>query len=76
MRAIVISSPDRPVEVLEIPQPTSELELAVVCQHLDAAGVEFEVLPVLRNTTVEEFRNDVDRFIDLDDDQGLDSEGP
>jgi hypothetical protein len=76
MRAIVISSPDRPVEVLEIPQRTSELELAVVCQHLDAVGVEFEVLPVSRNSTVEELRNDVDRFIDLDDDQGLDPEGP
>ena len=76
MRAIVISSPDRPVEVLEIPQPTSELELAVVCQQLDAAAVDFEVLPVSRNSTVEELRNDVDRFVDLDEDQGLDPEGP
>ena len=76
MRAIVISSPDRPVEVLEIPQRTSELELAVVCQQLDAAGVDFEVLPVSRNNTVEQLRNDVDRFIDHDDDQDLDPEGP
>jgi hypothetical protein len=76
MRAIVISSPDRPVEVLEIPQPTSELELAVVCQQLDAAAVDFEVLPVSRNSTVEQLRIDVDRFIDLDDEQGLDPEGP
>ena len=76
MRAIVISSPDRPVEVLEIPQPTSDLELAVVCQQLDAAGVDFEVLPVSRNSAVEQLRNDVDRFIDHDDDQDLDPEGP
>ena len=76
MRAIVISSPDRPVEVLEIPQPTSELELAVVCQQLDAAAVDFEVLPVSRNSAVEQLRNDVDRFIDHDDDQDLDPEGP
>ena len=75
MRAIVISSPDRPVEVLEIPQPTSDLELAVVCQQLDAAGVDFEVLPVSRNSAVEQLRNDVDRFIDHDDDQDLDLEG-
>jgi hypothetical protein len=76
LKAIVISSPDRPVEVLEIPQPTSELELAVVCQRLDAAGVAFEVLPVSRNGTVEELRFDVDRFVDLDDDQDLEREEP
>lgn len=66
MRAIVISSPDRPVEVLEVPDPIPQLQLEVLAQKLDAAGVSFEVLPVSRNATVEELTHDVERFIDAD----------
>ena len=69
MRAIVISSPDRPVEVLEIPEAVPSLHLEILSQRLDAAGVAFEVLPVSRNTTLDELTYDVERFVDADDDE-------
>ncbi len=72
MRAIVISSPDRPVEVLEIPETVSTLQLAILSQSLDDAGVAFEVLPLSRNATLDELTNDVERFVDsADDDEDL-----
>jgi len=69
VRAIVISSPDRPVEVLEIPEAVPSLHLEILSQRLDAAGVAFEVLPVSRNTTLDELTYDVERFVDADDDE-------
>ena len=68
MRAIVISSPDRPVEVIEIPEPTPSLQLEILSQRLDAAGVAFEVLPVSRNATLDELTHDVERFVDSAED--------
>ena len=68
MRAIVISSPDRPVEVIEIPEPIPSLQLEILSQRLDAAGVAFEVLPVSRNATLDELTRDVERFVDSAED--------
>lgn len=68
MRAIVISSLDRPVDVLEIPDAVPSLHVEILSQRLDAAGVPFEVLPVSRNTTLDQLTCDVERFIDSADD--------
>jgi hypothetical protein len=64
MRTLVICTPERPVDVLEVPDSLSVLQLMTITQRLDAAGVDYELIPVSRNTDAEQLTTDVDRFAD------------
>lgn len=64
MRALVIYTPEKPVDVVEVPDSASVLELSILTQRLDSAGVEYELLAVSRNASASELAADVERFVD------------
>ncbi len=70
MRALVISSPEKPVDVIQIPDNLSVHCIEQFTRRLDAAGVEYELLPVSLNGTITEFGFDIDRYApeEVDDD--------
>jgi hypothetical protein len=62
MRALVIYTSERPVDVIMLPEDTSVLQLEAQTERLDAAGVDYEVLPISRNASVTELAADIGRY--------------
>jgi|APDOM4702015023_1054809.scaffolds.fasta_scaffold00034_14 hypothetical protein len=63
MRALVISA-ERPVDVIQVPDSTTVLDLHRLTAQLDAAGIDYELLPVDPNTSTEQLQASIDRFLD------------
>jgi hypothetical protein len=56
MRALVIFNREyRPAALIALPESTPLLKLEIETQRLDAAGVEYEVLDVSRDMTLDDF---------------------
>ena len=63
MRALVIYTRHRPIAVIVIPDHTPVRELDLQRRRLDEAGLEYEVLAVSRDTTLDNFIANASSFI-------------
>jgi hypothetical protein len=75
MRAIVIYTCEKPVDVIHVPQDVTVMQLQEQTARLDAVGVDYELLNFTLNEEPDDLALDIERFarddgLDLPDTDG------